>query len=383
MATPMNNLASRTAIDHWVGHVLRGESCKEIPVLLRQEIPPLASLMGSRGGCAVQCQHCIFRKEEGPKPFYTEIEPNVLSDILSQLSGPGKLVHEGRQWLPSQVSLLAAVTRVGHSVSVINNGQYATPSMLALCEEEGLAIDTLDVSVDGTRQVHNLQRSSDIAWGIAMNGIKHARRILRPEGKLTSLFTLTSLNYAHVQETGELVTTMVDEWHVTTMSLRPGIEHVRAGAGELAVALEQLFSGRFASPVFLRCYSLDDFVALLGIIGKDTARKALKNAMVMYNAIVLDVGMPLYFYPMSMWANETLVIDADLWWRMPYSVAYTLTELQAGVDAKGNNLSHFNIAPIESRMDVPLLYQIAADKWWSAIGTKCLPRERLALEAFL
>lgn len=158
---------------------------------------------------------------------------------------------------------------------------------------------------------------------------------------------------------------------------------MRAGKGELAQALEQLLAGHFAKPVILRSYSLDDFVTLLTILGKETARQALQSALVIYNAIVLDIGVPLYFYPKSLWANETLVIDADGWWRLPYCVAYPLALLQAGVDAQGNDLSHFSIAPTGLGMNIPLLYRAAAGNWWATIGQECLSQERIALEAFL
>ncbi|MEJ0053796.1 MAG: hypothetical protein WDN10_03695 [bacterium] len=370
-----------TAIDRWIDHVLHGEKDTAIPTLLGREVPPLLSWI-VRGGCAIQCRHCIF-PHEGPKTFGVQTGEEALLGILRQLSGSRHLIHEGRQLLPWQVPILAAAGRAGHGVSLINNGQYAAPNMLALCEREGLAIDALDVSVDGTKDIHNGQRASNNAWDIAMKGIVHAKHILKTDGKLTSLFTLTTLNHAHLAETGEMLTQVVDEWHVTTMSLRPGIEHLRAGDRELALALEQLLGGNFAKPVFLRTYSLDDFVALLGILGKETANRVLRNALVTYNAIVLDIGIPLYFYPKSLQVNETLVIDADGWWRLPFCIHHSLAELRAGEDEMGKDISHFNVVPVLPCVDVPTLHAKAASRWWVSIGRDCLSLERQALEAFL
>lgn len=371
----------RAAIDSWFRHVTGHEDMSgEIICLLRKEVPPILSWT-MRGGCSVQCDHCIF-PFEGPHAIGNSIDPKILIRFLDQLSGTATLIQEGRQLLPWQVPVLASVAREGYAVSMINNGQYAAPSMLALFEKEGLAIDVLDVSIDGPKHIHNSQRASDIAWDIAQKGIQNARKILKPNGKLTSLFTLTSRNYTAVRETGEIVTQLVDEWHVTTMSLRPGIETMRASERELAVALEQLRGNPFAKPVFLRSYSLDDFTRILRILGKETARKILANAKVTYNAIVLDIGVPLYFYPKSLWANEACVIDADGWWRMPYCVRYRLAELQAGIDLQGNDLSHFNVAQATPGMDVSQLHSYAAVKWWAAIGQKSLHQERSALQEF-
>jgi len=380
MATHIS-LPKATAIDLWVEHVLWGKKDGGIAASLTEEVPPLLSWV-VRGGCAVQCEHCIF-PDEGPKMFGTRMEAEVLLNALRQLSGPGHLVQEGRQLPAWQVPILASASRRGHSVSLINNGQYATPSMLTLCEREGLSIDALDVSVDGPERIHNAQRKSSNAWRIAMKGMREARRILKPGGKLTSLFTLTSLNYAHAGETGEILTQLVDEWHVATMSLRPGIEHMRAGEREFATALEQLLPARLAKPTYLRSYSLSDFVSLLRILGKETARKALSSAMVIYNAIVLDIGLPFFFYPKSLQVNETLFVDADGMWRLPFSIQHSLAELQGGTGRDGTDLSHFSVAPMALGMDIPSFHKLAAREWWRAIGEESLSQERSALETFL
>ena len=217
-----------------------------------------------------------------------------------------------------------------------------------------------------------------------MKGLKHARRILTPEGRLTSLYTLTSLNCTALRETGKMLAPLVDEWHLTTMSLRPGIEHLRAGKRELANALEQLLGTSWDTPVFLRTYSLEDFVCLLEIFGQEVARKALAEAVVIYNAIVLDLGgIPLYFYPKSLQVNETLVIDADGWWRLPFCIHYTLDELRAGVDQDGRDISHFSIAPVSQELDIASRFAEATNVWWQAIGSDCLNAERAAVQRFL
>jgi hypothetical protein len=267
-------------------------------------------------------------------------------------------------------------------VSLINNGQFTTPAMLGRCEAEGLAIDALDVSIDGTEHIHNAQRASQKAWQWAMEGMAHGRKILKPSGMLTSLYTVTSLNYAAVAETGATIAPMVDEWHVTTMSLRSGLQAMHANKRELGVALEQLFGRRWEKRVALRTYSLVDFVDILDILGVDTARKALKESTVTDNAAVLDVGIPLYFYPKSILVNETLVADADMWLRHPYSIAHTLPELQAGRSARGEDLRHLSIAPIDGQLDISKIFPETADNWWKGIGKKCFEDELLALRRF-
>lgn len=372
------------AIDAWVQAALHGKEREaDIQALLRREVPPLISWI-VRGGCAVQCSHCIF-PFEGPKAYSTDISKEVLLHLLAQLSGRGDLVHEGRQLVPSQIPVLAAVKQAGHGVTVINNGQYATPSMLALCDHHGLKVDALDVSIDGPEAVHNLQRSTDKAWSWAMNGLAEGRRIA---DKLTSLFTLTTLNAEHVAETGRIAGDLVDEWHLTTMSVRPGIEHMLPSQSQLGAALDQLAGLRLGIPVYLRSYSLQGFVAICEVIGKETARKALRKAQVMdmasSNGIVLNVeGITLYFYPKSLQCNETLVIDADGWWKLPFSVAHTLDELQSRQSTEGDDLSHFSIARVSEKLDVAEVYAHSTETWWEAVGRKSFNEERVAVERLL
>ena len=377
--------ANFASIDAWYRTAILGEDWSgEIPALLRREVPPLLSWI-VRGGCAVQCQHCIF-PEEGPKAFAPRISEEVVLSLLAQLSvnseGRRTLVHEGRQLLPWQVPVLAAAKRAGHSVSVINNGQYATPAMLALCEREELKIDALDVSIDGPERIHNLQRNHAQAWRWAMNGLAEGRRIA---DKLTSLFTLTSLTADHVEETGLIASDLVDEWHISPLTVRPGIEHMAPSSAQMAEALNQLAGLSLGNTkIFLRSYSLQGFVALAQAIGMDTVREALRKAEVIDNGIVLDVGFcKLYFYPKSLQCNETLVVDADGWWRLPFSVAHRLDELQHGQSTEGDDLSHFSIAPVSEKLDVAETYARSTEMWWQAIGETSFNEERVAVERLL
>lgn len=367
------------AIDAWFAHVIYGEECeKELVAQLRTEVPPMLSWI-SRGGCAVQCEHCIFPVESA-KGQVELPSAQALIALLGQLTGPGILVHEGRTLLRPQIPVLAAIRRAGHRIALINNGLYTR--LLSLCEQQEFVVDTLDISVDGTPAVHNTQRNHARAWEWAMEGLSNAGRILTPEGTLTSLFTLTRLNCDVVCDAGELLIDRIDEWHFTTMSLRHGIEHLRADKRSLESALHQLLGVRWGKPVKLRTYSLEDFVWLLEILGRETARKALAAAQVVDNAIVLDIGLPLYFYPKSLAPNETIVVDADAWWRFAYCIQYTLEELKAGQDARGRDISHFTIMHMSDVSDLRTQFARATNTWWRAMGQQCLAAEQSALQHF-
>jgi hypothetical protein len=153
---------------------------------------------------------------------------------------------------------------------------------------------------------------------------------------------------------------------------------------QLGEALNQLVSLRLSIPIYLRSYSLAGFVALANVLGRDTVSKALQKRDVIDNAVMLDVGgLLLYYYPKSLQCNETVVLDADGQWRLPFCVAHTLEELQRGVSTEGEDLSHFTIAPLSAELDVASTYARSTETWWKAMGKKSFDAERAAVERIL
>jgi hypothetical protein len=195
--------------------------------------------------------------------------------------------------------------------------------------------------------------------------------------------TLTSVNYKHVSETGhEIFDQGADEWHLTTLSLRNGLERIRASEKQLEVALSQMFEfNKSKRKVFLRVYNLRDMELLVSILGKKSFSKLLHSAEVTQNALVLDIGFPLFFYPASLAPGETLVIDADGWWRMPYCIKYPLAELREGRDARGQDISVYNIAEITGRTDVARLHRSNVSRWRAYCGEQQLVEERALFQS--
>jgi MoaA/NifB/PqqE/SkfB family radical SAM enzyme len=209
--------------------------------------------------------------------------------------------------------------------------------------------------------------------------LKQARRVLKPKGKVTSLMTITSVNYAHISETGtEIFDRDVDEWHLTTLSVRDGIEKMKASEKQIEIALHQITEvAKSHKNIFLRIYNLDDMRSLISVFGKNTFSKLLKGAKVTQNAVVFNVGgFSLFFYPTSIAPGETLVIDADGWWRLPYCIKYTLDELGKGYDSNRHDISVYNVTKITKRTDVAKTYKQAVFCWQKYCGEKQLLKER-------
>ncbi len=361
----------KTSIDHWFAYISGKGDSADLFKALTIEMPPLVSLILDRS-CRFQCKHCIFQPETSSG---TIPKAEAVLRILKELKTP-KVVHEGRQLTASQLPLLGAMDNAGYEIGIIESGTYTR--VIDNILQSNFKFSWMDISIDGPKQIHNLQRANSKSWDIALEGIRQARTIIKPKGKLTSLMTLTSLNYAHVSATSEIVFAQsVDEWHVTTMSLRPGLEKLRASYMQIEKALCQMKEVSSSQrKMFLRVYNLDDMHSLVSIFGKDTFAKLLKNAKVTQNALVLDVGFPLFFYPTSLVPCETLVIDVDGWWRLPYSIKYTLEELKEGRSIDGEDISVYSITEIDQKTNAAKTHRKAAAQWQKYRGEQSLLAER-------
>jgi len=365
----------KTSIDQWFAYISGQSEADEVFRAVALELPSLSSLILDRS-CQFQCQHCIFQKEASSMSL-----PNVnaVLHVLKQLPNV-KVVHEGRQLTRKQLPLLKAISDAKHPIGIIESGTFAP--MIGDILQTNLRFDWMDISIDGPKSIHNLQRDSSRSWDVAIEGIRQARRVINPKGKLTSLMTLSSLNSKYVLQTAEEVFTRgVDEWHLTTMSMRNGIEKLKASKKQLEEALFQMMDFRkLQKKMFLRIYNLEDMQSLISIFGNGAFSKMLKDAKVTQNALVLDIGFPLFFYPVSLAPSETLVIDADNWWRLPYCIKYTLKELGKGRDMGGQDISTYNITEITQKTDVVQTYRQAVAQWQKYCGEQQLVEERALLQ---
>ncbi len=365
----------KTSIDYWFACVNGQGENDEVFRVIATELPSLSSLILDRS-CQFQCQHCIFQNETSSKNLP---DVNAVLHVLKELPNV-KVVHEGRQLTRKQLPLLKAICDAKYQIGIIESGTFVP--MIDDILKTGLKFDWIDISVDGPKDIHNLQRNSSRAWDVATEGIQQARRVINPKGKLTSLMTLSSLNSKYVLQTGEEVFTRgVDEWHITTMSIRKGLEELKASEKQLEGALNDMVDfSKSPKKIFLRIYNLEDMRSLISIFGKGAFSKILKDAKVTQNALVLDIGLPLFFYPASLAPSETLVIDTDNWWRLPYCIKYTLSELQSGRDMRGQDISVYNITEITQQTDVVQLYRQAVAQWQKHCGERQLIEERALLQ---
>lgn len=360
---------------------------------LKHEVPEMCSVTMERA-CNLQCLHCLYRPEKSSEELSRVARlPEVVLRAVDQL--PGKmphLLHEGRIIRPWHVEVLAAARqrRAHLRIGLIDNGTYVqVMNEFKNCE---FVLDWLDLSLDGPEAVHNEQRGSGTAYAHAMKGFLYAREITKPQqegGRVTSLFTLTTINHASVEATADILFggndgPLVDQFHVTTMSpTRTSLSPFeQQDLREFWPQIKRVFhrygydeDGR--QRVFLRLYRHQELLKLAKVVGGRAMRHAFTKDLLFAPGEVYFMvdGVPCVFAPLSLWPGEEFLIDADGRYGTAYSIGHTLANLRRGKNDEGEDLKGFSVEQLTPTFDLVQLYRRCVDQWWRFRGMHYLEEE--------
>jgi len=356
--------------------------------VLTKETPDLCSLILERN-CNLNCAHCFFKKEKTSAgvSMMVELESKVLS-VVSQLPKNSAIIHEGRILKSWHVPLLKKIreSRGDISIGLLDNGSYLKNEFSL--RENNFLFDWIDISVDGPRQIHNLQRCSQTSFDEAIAGLKRAKEFVVPEdGKVTSLFTATRVNYKYLAETAKLLIDegLIDELHVTPASeVVSKNNHVVMSDQDWFIFWKQFKQARNLGiksgvKIFLKLYQLKDIMSLSRVVGRKEFFKGFNDTdFILVDrgsvSFVVD-GVRITYIPMSICSSETFVVDADGKYRLAYSVQYTLEELNEGIDSMGNKIEAYTVCEINSDSNYKNLYSLGAKQWFTSFGNKELEEE--------
>lgn len=368
----------KDSIDLWFTHILNDKDLSnEIRNKLYGEPPLFISWVGERI-CNLQCQHCIFQEEKSYGTNHASSE--ILLNLVSQISSFHRpiVIHEGRILRKWHLPILGKLQQRSALVGLIDNGTYVHH-----IDSFERKLDWMDISIDGTQEVHNLQRNNDNAYQVALNGIKQARQVAN---KVTSLFTVTSTNYSNVYEAAAAVVEHLDEFHIIPVSpVRPEIMGTETTQEQMVLAWKQVqkLVADYPGKIFIRAYQHQDLVKI-GLINPAEFAESLKNPIgVSQGRIVFRFqGVDISYLPKSLSINETIVVDVDDWYRLPYSISYTIPELASGRDKFGRDISAFSLEKLDKDTDFESLYLHAVGKWWKNFGHSSLVSEQKAFSYF-
>lgn len=357
---------------------------------LLNESPALCSLILERA-CNLDCLHCFFKKEFSSAKISRE---NALEDkiskIVSQLPKQASVIHEGRILKNWHLPILKRLKekRSDLSFGLIDNGSYLLQKNSLI--ENNFLFDWIDISVDGPESIHNWQRQNDNAFKMAITGLKEARKYTAPKnkgGKVTSLFTATSINCHYLSETARLLMSeqLIDEFHITPASaVSSKNEEVVMKDGDWLAFWKQFkktkeIGANYGIEVYLKIYKLEDLIKLTTAVGLSEFLKNFndeKTIRVDRGSIsfIID-GLRVLYIPLSICSSETFIIDADGKYRLAYSIEYTLSELNTGRDLKGNDISAYTVSEINEDSSFRALYKKGARQWLANFGLKNLEQE--------
>lgn len=390
------------SIDYWY-HLIQqkivsvnSEMVQKMVGALEREYPRLCSLIMERA-CNLQCAHCIFQLENTSSKISKSIGLTELAcNIINQLNKDASVIHEGRILRDWHLSTFAAIRKIRPDVKIglIDNGTYLYQK--DFFRNNNVLLDWIDISFDGTREIHNLQRKNKQAFDVAMEGLQSARKFVIPgDGKVTSLFTVTNLNFQDVCNTADLLLgdALIDEFHITPFSpVRAEIESLAFCPGykegkvdDCKVLWEQIvkicsnYQDEKQTKVFVRVYQQSDLEKIARAVGIDKFLKAffdLKSVRVDQGSVSFEIdGVRINYVPLSICPSETFVIDADGSYRMAYCLKYTLEELNSGLSKTGLNIQNYTVSKLTFESNFHELYKKGVYQWMDAYGFDYLVKE--------
>src|SRR3989344_182980 len=339
--------------------------------------------------CNLQCRHCLFQNENSS---YAYSMKNNLRKILINFAKkiPGNeiyFIHEGRIILPWHIEVLKGMKNIRPELKMglIDNGSYMLH--LKKFKEQDLKLDWLDISCDGTRDIHNKQRDPTLkrAYDMMLNGLTHAREITKPRGeggRVTSLFTMTKINFNDIFKTAKVLFvkneltsfSYIDEFHITVMNPHlPKNFPLDIGVEEMKIAFQQIkeLQKEYKNKIFFRLYGHKHLKILAKAVGENVFWESFTNKLLLGHGAVQFVleCVPILYFPTSIWPQEGIFIDADGSQRHAYCQKYTLEELRL------KDKEVYTVQHLKGKEDFVDSYKKGAQSWWNRFGENFLQEE--------
>lgn len=392
--------ARLNAIDAWYAScidpqnssVSAAELCSDMVTALQLEVPATLEVTFERA-CNLQCEHCVYGPERSSR-WISEKRglPEVLLNIVRQLPAESDLpfsrrpvlIHGGRILRRWHLEVLRRVRelRADMEISLIDNGTYV--HHLDEFARLGFRFNWLDLSVDGLEEVHNRQRDpsgnlrgESSPWNAVLKGFERAREVVIPYetgGTISALMTLTRLNFRDIEGLANFIfeNNLADEMHYCPMSPeRSENFQIELDEKELGNAWRQIvraFDRHGPKRVFIKLFELDDLKKLERVVGSRALWRSLTGESVrtfVEGSAIFEVeGVPVSFFPVSIWPHEAFFVDADGVNRVAHTQKFTINELRRGL----KETAPYTIAALTPEENYPAAYRRAARHWWKHFG---------------
>jgi hypothetical protein len=121
-----------------------------------------------------------------------------------------------------------------------------------------------------------------------------------------------------------------------------------------------------------RMYRVEDLELLAKAVGFGKMREALEEGWIDHGRAIFQIdGVEFAYYPLSIWPQEEVLIDADSVYRVAGSGQFTLAQYSAG----GSKVSAYEVEQLTATSDLQSSYQKAVRHWWNFHGQAYLLQE--------
>lgn len=367
----LDNSKKHLIASHWLDYI-RGRLTKrglKKFLFASGNIPDMLSVVGTRI-CNFQCEHCFYSPEN-----YRGDTKRVIQ-ISKKLTDAGlfsKLLYAGRIILPEYIPLFKEVKNRNIQLGIIDNGSYT--KYLNLFKKYDLRLDWLDISIDGTREIHNRQRGDKNAYDIAINGIERASEISK---KLNILMTATKINYDNLHlAIKDLHNYDIDSFCISPVVANKHLKRKNLELNQMEFNSMLMFLEKKKNPITLNFYRANEFIMFLnsplGVLNN-----CKKDLGYEYNKFFgrfylhyehKNLPIEVNYYPESLGIFEEVIIDANGAWILPYVVEYKISEIPIKYKIKVDLIKN----------DLKKNYSNVLKKYFDLMGDRFLDMEKKTL----
>jgi len=131
------------------------------------------------------------------------------------------------------------------------------------------------------------------------------------------------------------------------------------------------------SRVYFRIFRHAELLKLGRVVGMRNLLRAVETSAQLAPGEVHFVmhGVPIVYSPLSLWPQETFLIDADGVYRTAYSIGHTLVDLRRGNNDHGEDLRGYSVEQLAPDFDLVRLYERCVDQWWRFKGKRSFEEE--------
>jgi radical SAM protein with 4Fe4S-binding SPASM domain len=180
---------------------------------LRRTPPPKTVIWECTLACTMDCVHCGAKNSD---PIRDELSTGEIKDIIRDLSRMGvmRFLATGGEPLlrPDLIDVLQTAKEYGLETGLSTNGAGISRENVAGIVR---AADSIQISVDGSMEIHDSLRRTDGAFAGAMNALALLKEGGCRQTCMTSI--ISPLNIHELEELYELARKHADLWRVGTV----------------------------------------------------------------------------------------------------------------------------------------------------------------------